>query len=228
MTNFDSAKATADPEDSLAHAPLSKREKNKQNTRNTIALAALELAKTHGYEALTVDLVAAEADVSRRTFFNYFSSIDDCLTEWVRRILDRAIEEMDKQPLDIPVMESAIKAFGALTDDDSLRRVAELSRVGTKSQSLQAIGLSSWHDCAARVSDHLIEFRKDIAPFDAKIFSQVVIGGAMSAFQEWERTVASAPTPADLKRLEEFIHRALLLIKEGFPTFTNHPTRKDS
>ena len=46
-------------------------------TRTAIRAAALRLARERGYEATTVDDVAAQAGVSRRTVFNYFPTKPD-------------------------------------------------------------------------------------------------------------------------------------------------------
>lgn len=43
-----------------------------RRTRQAIQDSALRLALEHGYEAMTVEAVAADAGVSRRTVFNYF------------------------------------------------------------------------------------------------------------------------------------------------------------
>lgn len=50
------------------------RERKKLDTWNALRAAALELIAARGYEAVTIDDIAAAADVSRRTFFNYFDS----------------------------------------------------------------------------------------------------------------------------------------------------------
>jgi len=50
------------------------RERKKLQTRRAIHEAALELIDEQGLEATTIDQICAAADVSSRTFFNYFPS----------------------------------------------------------------------------------------------------------------------------------------------------------
>ena len=51
---------------------MSVREQTRLESTRAIAGAALRLVERHGFAAVTVDDIAAEADVSRRTFFNHF------------------------------------------------------------------------------------------------------------------------------------------------------------
>jgi AcrR family transcriptional regulator len=50
------------------------RERKKIQTRTAIHEAAFRLVEEHRLEATTIEQICAEADVSSRTFFNYFTS----------------------------------------------------------------------------------------------------------------------------------------------------------
>ena len=53
------------------------REKKRRETKLRIAESALNLFIVNGFEATTLDEIAKEAAISRRTFFSYFKSKDE-------------------------------------------------------------------------------------------------------------------------------------------------------
>jgi AcrR family transcriptional regulator len=57
-----------------------RRDRKKQQTRAALIEAALRLADERGLERVTVEDISEAADVSARTFFNYFASKDDAIT----------------------------------------------------------------------------------------------------------------------------------------------------
>lgn len=55
------------------------RERKRVATRRAIQLAAISVVRERGLDAATIDEVARVADVSPRTFFNYFSSKEEAI-----------------------------------------------------------------------------------------------------------------------------------------------------
>ena len=64
---------------STTTAEVGLRERKKAATRQALHEAAVRLAIAHGADKITVEAVADEAGVSRRTFSNYFASKEEAL-----------------------------------------------------------------------------------------------------------------------------------------------------
>lgn len=62
-------------------APLGRRDRKKQQTRAALVEAALRLVAERGLDHVTVDDISDAADVSSRTFFNYFSTKDEAVID---------------------------------------------------------------------------------------------------------------------------------------------------
>jgi AcrR family transcriptional regulator len=67
------------PSSTASPPPASLRERKKLATRRSLRRIALDLVAERGFTHVTVDDIAAAADVSTRTFFNYFSSKEAAL-----------------------------------------------------------------------------------------------------------------------------------------------------
>jgi AcrR family transcriptional regulator len=82
------------------------RERKKLATRTALADAALRLCVEHGLDGVTVEHVANEADVSVRTFFNYFSSKEEAVVAGDVATAAAFVEAFAGRPAEEPVLRA--------------------------------------------------------------------------------------------------------------------------
>ncbi|MBI3349079.1 MAG: TetR family transcriptional regulator [Burkholderiales bacterium] len=103
-------------------SPEGLRERKRRETRYRIAETALRLFLTHGFDGTTLDVIAEESGISRRTFFSYFKSKDDILLFWQdahwRTIYEDLLKTSpDESPLDA-VRDIMVKHMARYTTEE--------------------------------------------------------------------------------------------------------------
>ncbi|MFF5201440.1 TetR/AcrR family transcriptional regulator [Micromonospora parva] len=93
------------------------RERKKAATRLALHEAALRLAADEGIDAVTVEAIADAANVSRRTFSNYFSSKEQALFHGDTMRLHRLLELIREQPVDEAPWTVLSRAAERLTEE---------------------------------------------------------------------------------------------------------------
>jgi AcrR family transcriptional regulator len=110
----------------IAVVPSSLRERKKQATRLALRRIALDLVAERGFSQVTIDDIAAAADVSPRTFFNYFPTKEAALFGASAGRLEAL---RDGIVHDAPG-ESALAALRAALVNEARARAADLSDLG--------------------------------------------------------------------------------------------------
>jgi AcrR family transcriptional regulator len=101
------------------------RERKRQETLQRIAETGLKLFVANGYEATTLEAVAAAAGISRRTFFHYFKSKEELLLAWQGTGFEQALrpaimeEFPDQNPLDA-ALNCLLKLVSRYETDESI------------------------------------------------------------------------------------------------------------
>jgi len=122
------------------------RERKRRETRQRIAETGLRLFLANGYENTTLDTIAAEAGISRRTFFAYFKSKEDILFVWQANGWRAVWEDLlavspDENPLDA-VRDTFVRHLAYYANDE-MRAIDRLLR---SSESLRARKQAAYED----------------------------------------------------------------------------------
>lgn len=85
---------------------VGRRERKKRATRAALSEAALRLSVERGVDNVTVEQIADEADVSLRTFFNYFSSKEEAVVAGDVTTAASLVAAYRERPAEEPVVDA--------------------------------------------------------------------------------------------------------------------------
>jgi AcrR family transcriptional regulator len=197
----------------LMDETLGLRERKKAQTRSDIGRAVLQLALDRGLDAVTVDDIAAAADVSVRTFHNYFGSKEEALIAAWRGQFEVHLAELRARPADEPILvsfEHVLAGIAARAAEHHLDSAAKCDLVWTS--TALAHRRSALLDEATHMATEVVAERTgtdastDIYP---SLVTAAAIAAAVTAF-EFAETRASGERDA-----ESFIHESFALLRAG-------------
>ena len=160
------------------------RERKKREVRRGIRDAALRMFVEHGFAAVSVDQIAAAADVSRSTFFNHFASKEAVVFEPDPDELEHWRRLREQRPADEPLWQSLTAVLLGCMDHSRDWLVAQ-KQVKAASPALAR----SLQECGNRVNAEVGEWvgrRTRVAPDPmAQLQLNTAMGAVMTAFEEW-------------------------------------------
>ncbi len=140
-------------------AEQSLRDRKKRKTRAALRKSAVELVKQYGLGGVTVEAIAARAELSPRTFFNYFPSKDDVLSgldpelacDMIVALRDRPLRETPA----VALRAALIEVFGrpSLDHQDLLDRLEIIESY----PNLRAHQVAAWAELEQQLMEPLIE-----------------------------------------------------------------------
>jgi len=161
------------------------RERKRAETHARIQAEAMRLFLERGFEATTLDDVAAAAEVSRRTLFHYFGSKEEIVFSTKAGFPDRIRAAIAARPADEPLLdmvENALTDMASGTDP----RARALARLIRDTPSLRA-GDQAKYETIERVLATALAERKGLAPddIDCWITAATAIGILKLSMQAW-------------------------------------------
>lgn len=109
------------------------REQRKNQTRDALTAAAIDLLARDGIEEVTADRIAEAAGVSRRTLFNYFPRVEDVLTATIEAVTSDTIDAIVARPAGEPLRASAMAVLEGLIDSPVFAQARVLERAAVTS-----------------------------------------------------------------------------------------------
>ncbi|HEY1723655.1 MAG TPA: TetR/AcrR family transcriptional regulator [Magnetospirillaceae bacterium] len=75
----------------------SRRQRKRHQTLEHLVSTALRLFEAQGYDVVTMEQIAAEADVAKRTLYNHFPVKEALLAHWIHAQLERDLQRLAPQ-----------------------------------------------------------------------------------------------------------------------------------
>jgi AcrR family transcriptional regulator len=128
---------------------MSRRDRQRLNTREEILAAARELLLEVGPEALSLRQVARRADFSPAALYNYFESRDELVAALFGESLEKLNAYLRQVRTDLPLKTRVVElgmaylAFGRENPMDLRCVLAATAREGLASESVMTLGLSA-------------------------------------------------------------------------------------
>ncbi|WP_433802624.1 TetR family transcriptional regulator [Actinomycetospora sp. CA-084318] len=175
---------------------LGRRERKKLATRAALSEAAVGLSLEHGLEHVTIEQIADAADVSMRTFFNYFSSKEEAVVAGDSARGDALVELVRERPASESVLTAlrtaVVEHVDELAGDDQLDALRMMRRTPSLLPHQLAAYAARERELAVVIAERLGEVVPDEGSTEGievglrpALVAATVMAGVRVAMQRW-------------------------------------------
>lgn len=133
----------------------------RERTRRAVQAELIDVAQRlfveQGYENTTIEQIAEQAGISKRSFFRYFASKEAVVLAKYDTVGDDLVEALEARPIDEPLWLSLRYIFDAFVDyaedTEHASRSAEIDRVVNSSDALRGAYLGRLEHIQNRLTD---------------------------------------------------------------------------
>jgi AcrR family transcriptional regulator len=178
------------------------RERKNRATRGALRRSAVALVASRGLAAVNVDDIAANANVSTRTFYNYFPSKEDAISGWDPAVVADMVERLRGRPTGEAApaaLRAALSEVFALFDNDH-RDLLERLRVTRADPHLLAHHVARWAETERQLIATLVERRGNDAVDDryASLVVATMLTASRVALMSWCDKEGAVPLAEEL------------------------------
>lgn len=211
----------------LEELTLDRHQAQRMENNRAIKLAAVALAEKHGFGNFTVEDLAASANVSRRTFFNHFGSINEATKAALRDLLLDASETAMAQ-LTLRAQNEPLISAGHLFEVAS-QALSQVDVTATIRQSCRVLGdnprQSATHgEFFGEVFNAITEdfnqltdvLAPSVSPFTRHLMVKILLTSVEVCAEEWSRSYMNLPQEQGLAEWRTLYAKALKEVSSGF------------
>jgi len=186
--------------------PARLRESKRKQTLELITEAGIKLFVENGYEATTLDAIAAAAGISRRTFFYYFKSKEDVLLARQATSVEALRATMRESSPDQAPLVAARQCILKLAASYETKEAIAINRLMLSTESFRARIANDFVE-KERI---LLDAMSDLWPAPKmretlRIVAMMAMGTLRLAVEDWKRDEAKHP-------LAHYISRSFALL----------------
>ncbi|WP_116952888.1 TetR/AcrR family transcriptional regulator [Jiangella endophytica] len=202
-----------------------RRTASKAARRQAIIDAALGLAREHGRHGFSVDLLAQRADVSRRTVFNHFSSLDDVLLAAHTQVMDVLIDDFDRRSAATPVGDGSLASVfdelgAALRVIDLVGPMATLTHLldglDDDDEAGQRLVREVMHRTTARLAADIARRSPGADELDIDLLVHSLVGGLVVLHAHWSARTGAADDAASRLVWADLLDRLITTVRNGY------------
>lgn len=179
----------------------SPRERKRRETRQRIAEAAQRLFLANGYDGTTLDAIAAEAGISRRTFFSYFKSKDDIILFWRDADSASLYADLLRTSPDVPPLDAVRDVMVKHIERYTTERMTAVDNLMRSSEALLARKQAYYAEQEQVLFNTLCEvWRQPERRAALRMVAMVSIGAMRLALQAWREQSGQRKSAASFLR----------------------------
>ncbi|WP_132653224.1 MULTISPECIES: TetR family transcriptional regulator [unclassified Rhizobium] len=170
-----------------------RRERKRRQTRERIEQAAMGLFLERGFDATTIEEITEAADVSKRSFFDYFPSKEEVVFAWQDAFADRLMAAIAARPASespVKAVEEALIATAIASAGDE--RTLALGELIHCTPTLKARDQLKYAKLEQKLTGALIvrEVSGPDAGMRMRLLSTIVIGALRVGSELWQERIA--------------------------------------
>ncbi|MBR0840592.1 TetR family transcriptional regulator [Bradyrhizobium liaoningense] len=186
------------------------RQRKRQETRERLARAAMTLFRERGFEATTIEDIAAAADVSRRSFFHYFASKEDVVAAWQENAAAALVAEVVARPRDESMLTAAENAIAAAVRRIDPAEAAAMSRLKRDNPALQARDQLKYEKLERALAEGLSQRARNKSDrLKARLVAMIATGAMRVGGESWIGEGVREKPEAFVKRTFDAIREIL-------------------